>query len=479
VKAALFHSCFILVFVSTLVHAAPQAMPKFHSAAAARVWGEQQEKLGNYQDASIAYDYEAAIRQQTGDSQGAEVERRRSRRLNTDVLLGYPSTETPIPSNLAKYEPQRGCYIGVRDDFEGKYWGQENANAEDFARRIDHPVAVALDYDEYGRPFPFNWAVREADRGRAVQIAWEPDHIADVKDDEYLNTYAEDAGRSQAPVFLRFGGEMNGDWTPWGKDPGAFVRAFRIVHDVMARHAPNVVMVWAPNAIPTDNLDEYYPGDAYVDWVGISLYMVRYYDDNLKHPAWQDNPAGYIEPFYKKYANRKPLCIVESGISRRSHAENRDADLFAADRVQDLLDAIKIRYPRVKMVCFFDRNNLNRAEEGNHQNDFSFPDGSRVLAALSREVSDQYFLGRAVGDPTAPYAYVPAPNGLPAGYQGDVVASIASYCLDPSFDVQRGANYMLVERPFKFIVPSGSGPLILHIHDDKGHRAKTVTVFAP
>ena len=89
--------------------------------------------------------------------------------------------------NRAKLEPARGCYLGVRDDPNGRYWGRREGNTEDFARRVGVPVAVAFDYNVYGKPFPMQWALRQGERHRAIQIAWEPYDIDSVEDNDYLN----------------------------------------------------------------------------------------------------------------------------------------------------------------------------------------------------------------------------------------------------------------------------------------------------
>lgn len=456
-----------------------RAMPSFRTAAAARAWAEHAERAGDFSDAAAAYRFEAEIRRRTGDPQGAEVERRRADRLDTSIVFAIPTTvdDRNDRGDLAKWEPPSGCYIGVRDDFEGQYYGQDTANSENFAGRIRHPVAVALDYDVYGRPFPYDWATREEHRGRAIQLAWEPKDINAVQDDEYLNRWAADAGRSHAAIFLRFGGEMNGKWTSWGRSPLGYRRAFRTVAEVMRRHAPNVAMVWAPNSIPTTNLDEYYPGDDVVDWVGISLYIVRYYDDDLSRPAWQDSIESSIDPFYRKYAARKPLCLTECGVTRRSRVEGVDADSFAADRIEDLMEAIKVRYPRLKMACFFDRNNLETAEEGRRLNDYSFPEGSLALATLSHELQDPYFLGHVKRHSCSPVSYT-AVDALPAGYRGDVAVSLSTYCVEPWMQVRRGGSIVKVARPFHFTVPDGDGPLQITVFDDKGRIAKKLQLNA-
>jgi len=478
------------------------ALPNFRTAAEARSWAEHAERTGNYADAAAAYQYESTIRRRTGDPQGAEVELRKAQRLKTDIVFavqstpgdsandspdsspsrfGRPEREAHNPNSgqteeragvgSAKWEPDSGCYIGVRDDFEGQYYGRDTANSENFAQRVDHPVAVALDYDDYGRPFPVQWAEREHQHGRAIQIAWEPKNIYAVQDDDYLNNWAEAAAQSGAPIFLRFGGEMNGEWTSWGRNPAAYRRAFRTVAKVMRRRASNVAMVWAPNSIPTTNLDSYYPGDDVVDWVGISLYIVRFYDDNLSRPAFRDSVESLIDPFYQKYARRKPLCLAECGITRRSRVEESDADGFAADRIVDLMEAIKIRYPRLKMATFFDRNNLRTAQAGRRLNDYSLPPGSLALTALRKELEDPYFLGHVRRQSTAPVSYTPT-SSVPAGYHGDVFVSLSTYSVEPYLQVRRGDTVLKVARPFEFAIPDGDGPLQITVYDDKGRIAK-------
>ncbi|KAJ3281919.1 hypothetical protein HK104_011207 [Borealophlyctis nickersoniae] len=110
------------------------------------------------------------------------------------------------------------------------------------------------------------------------------------------------------PVWLRFMHEMNGNWiTTYGQKPEKFKRGFRTMAYYIHTLTNLTAMVWSPNigtgypyvggAVPLledmpsldtdgngvlDNGDDpylpYYPGDEYVDWVGISLYNLAYSD---------------------------------------------------------------------------------------------------------------------------------------------------------------------------------------------------------
>lgn len=448
---------------------AASSLPSFQSPAAARAWGERAERAGEYQLAGEAFLREADLRARMGDPQGGEAQRRRAYRLLTDLALAVSVPASAPTRPLARLEPPVGCYLGVLDETAGAHLG----NADNFERRVGRPVAVAFNYDTYGRPFPLAWARAQAERGRAIQIAWEPQQgLGVVRDDAYLNHWAADAARCGTSVFLRFGGEMNGGWTVWGRNPVAYRRAFRLVHKVVNRHASNVAMVWAPNAVPFTNVGAYYPGDDAVDWVGISLYVVRFYDDNLSRPAWGDHPLGFIAPFYQKYAARKPFCLVECGITRRSRVEGRNADGFAAARIQDLFDAIRVRFPRLKMVCWFDRNNLTGASPARRLNDYALPPGSLALQAWQNATADPYFLGRLSDRPTL--AYQRLGDRLPFGYSGQIIGSLVTYSLDSTLEITRGNEIKRLPRPFHFFPPPGSGPITVRVRDPLDRTAATV-----
>ncbi len=452
------------------------SLPLFRSPAAARAWGEAQERAGRFQLAGAAYEREAQL-YQTRDPQAAEAEMRRAHRLLTDLAL---AVSVPVPSvtthgELARLEPRAGCFLGALDEYPGGRTG----SADELEQRLGRPLGVAFLYQTYGRPFPLDWARNEARRGRLVQIAWEPQSGLDnVQEGDYLTEWANDAARCGTGVFVRFGGEMNGDWTRWGRNPLGFRRAFRTVAGVLHRLAPNCALVWAPNAVPLANVDAFYPGDDAVDWVGLSLYLPRFYDDNLRRPAFNDNPIAFLDPFYARYAARKPVCLVECGVSRRSRVENTDANPFAAARIHDLLDACRVRFPRLKMLCWFGRDNLTGAVPARRLNDYSFPPGSLALQALADASADPYFLGRVSDRPTLGYARL-TENRLPPGYSGAILASVSTYTLQPTLQITRGGVSRTISRPFRFFLPGGSGPVTVRVRDPQGRVAQTVTLSAP
>jgi hypothetical protein len=85
----------------------------------------------------------------------------------------------------------------------------------------------------------------------------------------------------RAPVYLRFGHEMNAWWYPWaesvnGNRPGDYVKAWTHVHQVMlAAGATNLRWVWSPNiavGTRTTPLAGLMPPASTFDYAGISCY---------------------------------------------------------------------------------------------------------------------------------------------------------------------------------------------------------------
>ncbi|MCX8009725.1 MAG: glycoside hydrolase family 26 protein, partial [Ignavibacteria bacterium] len=211
----------------------------------------------------------------------------------------------------AKYEPTSGCYIGafiVNDS-------QVQGNVDLFEQMTGKEHSMYFSYTGWGQPFPKSWVDYYNSKGCAVQIAFEPNGgLGEVVDGEYIRNWAREARKSGAAIFLRWACEMNGNWVAWYGNPELYIQKFRLIYNIMKEEAPNVAMVWAPNDIPNDpqsppnNPHSYYPGDAYVDWVGIDFYGVYFYENGT--PERKD-PREKLRVVYDVYANRKPIIICE------------------------------------------------------------------------------------------------------------------------------------------------------------------------
>ncbi|MGI5457110.1 glycoside hydrolase family 26 protein [Streptomyces sp. CA-249302] len=186
-----------------------------------------------------------------------------------------------------------------------------------FAKTVGKKPNMVGSYSSWGNGFNAVGAQNVFGDGGLLYVSWEPfkpglDKIADGSQDAYIKKYANSVRKTNVPVAISFGHEMNGQWYPWGtKDttPATFVKAWRHIHDVFQEvGATNVIWVWSPNVVnpvPDVKLKPYWPGDAYVDWVGI----VGYWTQTGAHTF--DTLYGPTRTQIEKFTD-KPVLISET-----------------------------------------------------------------------------------------------------------------------------------------------------------------------
>jgi beta-mannanase len=151
--------------------------------------------------------------------------------------------------------------------------------------------------------------------------------------DAYLHQYAKDIVSTGLPLVIRLDHEMNGVWYPWaetdgagnsinGNSPGDFVKMWRHVHDIFQQEGANKLVIWdwSPNIVnnlPASHkvsgfLPALYPGDDYVDWVGLSGYLRPPYkaDNDFTFDYTFDTSLNQLRDIAKK-----PIILSEVGAS--------------------------------------------------------------------------------------------------------------------------------------------------------------------
>ena len=135
-------------------------------------------------------------------------------------------------------------------------------------------------------------------------------------------------------------------WGPQNNTADEFVAAWKHVVDYFRKAgANNVIWMWSPH-IAYGYFNEYYPGDDYVDWVGVGTLNYG------KVALWSD--WWSFDEVYGKYytdlaAFNKPIMLTEFG----SLAVGGDRAAWYADA----LCAIPTKYPMTKSVVFFHFDN--------------------------------------------------------------------------------------------------------------------------
>lgn len=311
---------------------------------------------------------------------------------------GLPgSAPTPIGggTGLAKFEPASGCYIGAFIERDSAVKG----NIPAFEELTKKKHASYFTYVGYGRPFPLEWVQKVARNGGAPHIAFEPNNgLSEVSDSQYLRAWARDAARAKCPIFVRWASEMNGPWTwsRYGQKPDIYKEKFALVSRIMKEEAPNVAMVWTPFAEPAKYIPDYYPGDQWVDWVGINIYSVYVHDGDAKRPSADEDPVAFLKFVYDLYADRKPIHISEFAATIWCRGTKQDTVEWAIEKTKRFYTALREQFPRVKSVNWFC---LDTVQAGLANNNYSLLADGRMLATYRQLVADKYFLSRVAFNP--------------------------------------------------------------------------------
>ncbi|MFG3205243.1 glycoside hydrolase family 26 protein [Streptomyces sp. NPDC048192] len=222
-----------------------------------------------------------------------------------------------------------GRALGVVDDKTPWQYGIVTTFSKEAGRAPD----IREYYSSWGDDFDTEGNAFLWQHGQLPMMALVPSDIslADIakgKEDAYIRRLAGQIAAYDGPLALSFAGEMNGPWNSWGPrhaKPADFVASWKHVHDIFtAQGVTNVIWVWTPHVVDsgtTAKLRPYYPGSAYVDWVG----LIGYYG-----PIDGTAFSSLFTPTLRQIAgfSSKPVLIAETGVAQSDRKEAHIRDLF-------------------------------------------------------------------------------------------------------------------------------------------------------
>jgi mannan endo-1,4-beta-mannosidase len=195
-----------------------------------------------------------------------------------------------------------------------------------------------------------------------LQTSWtasgEGNMVYDVLDgeyDEFIKDYAKTVSDFNHPVLFRLGNEMNGDWCPYSsyntsKDTLIFKEFYRYIYKIFEEAgADNVIWVWNPNgkSFPDFEWNDavmYYPGDEYVDIVGLTAYNTGTYYPGENWTSFQE----LYDPLYSeamRIYGKKPMMITEFASSSIGGDKNQ--------WIKDMFSRIE-SYENIKVAIWWD-----------------------------------------------------------------------------------------------------------------------------
>lgn len=210
--------------------------------------------------------------------------------------------------------------------------------------------------------------------------------------DAFLLDYANTIKEFGHPVIFRLGNEMNGDWCPYAgyntsRDAMVFKEFYRYVYSFFDEvDAQNVIWAWNPNAESFPNFKwndtlMYYPGDEFVDVVGLTAYNTGTYYASTGE-KWQSFNELY-RGLYTNYERTfgQPLMICEFASAN-----------VGGDKTQwvvDMFNSLKY-YPGIKVAIWWD--GADRDAFGNIARSYYIDDPKSVLDVFRKYLKDTWKL---------------------------------------------------------------------------------------
>jgi beta-mannanase len=213
----------------------------------------------------------------------------------------------------------------------------------------------------------------DAASGRIPVISWHGTYLTNIlagKEDTNITNAAKAIAAFHGPVLVRWFWEMNlhdANGSTWqflgypadGSNPSStqvaaaqtnFVAAWKHIRNVFdANSAANVIWLWnpgagndsAPGQTAGGYTDAFYPGDAFVDWIGLDAY--NRLDDSFAKTFTTDPSYGYTN----MTAHAKPLLIGETGAYYTNESHQITFFDFAAS-------ALQTNFPELLGFMYFD-----------------------------------------------------------------------------------------------------------------------------
>lgn len=377
---------------------------------------------------------------------------------NTEI---YAVTQTPgsdYPYYGAKNEPNGGVYYGRTAQggtLSSGRFGLINESQMDGESAVSFYYDITQSYSLEYWSYLYGPALSGGRRAFLVYINF-PNEGSDcaafaggsydsklIEAFSYLNTLSN-------PVFIRIGGEMN----VWNNAaaPDQYIAAYRHVASLARSCCPRAALVFSPNYSSSYrvDMDSFYPGDEYVDWVGVSLYYNRYHH-SINDPAqsaflgvgeYGDAMLNIQQGVNLSRLHKKPLMATEGGSTNKFNGEDNSA--WAAERMQKAFAFLPMVYPEVKAIISSDYG------VSWEPTDYTFYNNPTVTAAYRQGVAASSVYLHSVGDTAAFYTKLSAYTGPWSGEMRFAAYTYSSSKLTATWSVDGQTQATVSDYPYSF-----------------------------
>lgn len=317
-------------------------------------------------------------------SDDPEIEQRMNQLLNSFQFFRsqgkavYTKKHCPIVPEIWSQET-REVYQSICDT-DVIYWGifadkmltlGSETIIPELEEKLEYDFPAVLYYLPYGDPFPVEFMKNYYQNGKIVELTCQLSGYSNEKlfgftpqlavyrglEDETIREMARGAKAFGHPFLFRLNNEMNSDWTNYSgvavlEDPDIYIEVWRRFYRIFQEEGvDNAIWVFNPNDrdYPPANWNHfmaYYPGDEFVQLIGVTGYNTGTYYKETKNETWREFDDIYdrIQNRTTPYFSEFPWMITE--FSSSSIGGDK------AKWIHRMFQQIK-NYPNIKLAVWF------------------------------------------------------------------------------------------------------------------------------
>lgn len=277
------------------------------------------------------------------------------------------------------------------------------------AKFVDHKfdlISLYLTWDkDFESSFPNNLIDSIYKQKSIPVITWEPwlntfendtitksKHVYDLINTGYFDTFisrfANKLKQLNHPVFLRFAHEFDNPFYPWSvKDddaPEKFKTAWVHTYEIFKQNnANNVVWIWNP--WKPESITDFYPGQSYVDWMGVNILNYGELNQNGQSHKFEE----LYQPFHDelKKLPSTPVAITELG------SLNNGTEKANNEWLDEAIASIENQFDEIKSIIYFNSkvdNNWPNEEKANEFLDWSIESKQTTLNLFAQKMVPNY-----------------------------------------------------------------------------------------
>jgi cellulose synthase (UDP-forming) len=206
--------------------------------------------------------------------------------------------------------------------------------------------------------------------------------------DNYIASFADKLKKSNNPIFLRFLHEFDNPFYPWYIEGNQAASKFKIAwthtYEIFKKQgADNVIWIWNP--WKSKNINCFYPGKDYVDWIGVNILNYGNLNDDGN---WHEFETLY-QPFHDEIKKLPSTNVVISEFGSLKNNRKEHSSLW----LDNAIKSIETNFKEIKSIIYFNSkfdNNWPTGEKDKEYLDWSINSKQTTIDMFANKKAPDY-----------------------------------------------------------------------------------------